>query len=728
MRILQPSFTGGELAPSLRKRVDLAKYSTGLALCRNFYIHPHGGVSNREGFEFITEVKDSSQATILIPFQYSDSDTYMLEFGHEYMRVIRNGGQVVLSATPSAWATSTAYTAGDHVANGGSNYYCHTGHTSGATDEPGVGANWADYWHLLTSDIVEIPTPYQASELVDLDYAQSADVITIAHRNHAPRELSRVNHDEWTLTSISFGAEVTTPTGLSATPSGPFDDNDRTFNYKVTAVDSDGRESVASTSASALVDTLWEVGEKVTLAWTAVAGADRYNVYCSRSGLYGYIGTAETNAFTDDNILPDTADTPPETQDPFSGSGNFPGAVFYHEQRLGFASTMNDPQKLWVSQIGEPHNFNTSTPLKDDQSFSIRLFSGQVNKVRSVMGLEDLIVHTAGAAWKLAVGDNPFSFYNVRTKLQGNRGSGTVKPILIDDSILYLQPHNNVVRDFAYNLTKQGYTGNDLSIMSNHLFDQKQVVSWSYAQDPDSIVWCVMDDGTMLGLTYMREHEVWGWHQHDTQGEFEWVASVSESAEDAVYVIVKRTVDGEDKRYIERKHDRVIASVNDAFFLDSGLTYDGILTRHVTGLDHLEGMEVNILVDGNVVRGQTVEDGMVDMTIEATNAHIGLAYTSDMQTLEPPIGRANGMTKSVSSVIVSVLDSRGIWVGQNEDDLIEYKQRRDEAWDHPIDLYSGDFEVTLMGGWEDKGSVFIRQSDPLPATITAVIPDIEIGG
>lgn len=727
MRLIQPSFTGGELAPSLRKRVDLAKYSTGLAKCKNFFIHAHGGVSNRPGFEFITEVKDSTQATILIPFKYSDTDTYMLEFGHEYMRVIRNAGQVVLSATPSAWATSTAYVPGNHVANGGANYYCYAGHTSSATDEPGVGANWADYWHLLTSDIVEIPTPYQASELASLDFTQSADIITLAHRNHAPRELARIDHDEWTLTQISFGSSVSAPTGVGATPSG-FDTNDRTFNYKVTAVDADGKESVGSSSASASVDTLWEVGEKVTVSWSAVTGADRYNIYCSRSGLYGYIGTSEYTSFVDDNILPDTADTPPETQDPFDAAGKYPGAVFYHEQRLGFASTDNEPQKLWFSQIGEFHNFNTSTPLKDDQSFSIRLASGQVNLVRSVIGLEDLVVHTAGAAWKLAVGENPFTFYNVRTKLQSNRGSGTVKPIQIDDSILYVLPHNGIVRDFAYSLAKNGYTGNDLSIMSNHLFDGKQIVCWVFAQEPDSIVWAVMDDGSMLGLTYMREHEVWGWHQHETQGEFEWVSAVNEAAEDAVYVVVKRTIGGEEKRYIERLHSRSMDVVKDAFFVDSGLSYSGILTRHITGLDHLEGKEVAILADGNVIRGQTVEDGMVDMTIEVTNAHIGLGYTSDIETLEPPIGRANGMTKSVSNVIVSVLQTRGIWIGQSEDNLTEYKQRRDENWDHPIDLYDGDFEVYLMGGWEESGSVFIRQSDPLPATITAVIPETEVGG
>ncbi|RKX24211.1 MAG: hypothetical protein DRP45_08730, partial [Candidatus Zixiibacteriota bacterium] len=710
-RVVQPSFTGGELAPSLHKRSDLAKYSSGLKTCLNFFCHPHGGISNRAGFEFIVETKDSSKASRLIDFQFNADDTYILEFGDQYMRVIRLGAQVELASTPSAWASGTTYAKTDHVSYGGVNYYSKVDSNLG--NQPDISPT---EWYPLTGLVVEIPTPYLEAELFDIKFTQSADVITLAHKNHPISELSRAGHTLWSLDTITFGANVDAPTGLIATPSG-MDDDDLTYYYQVTAVDEDGKESLPSTEASALVDSNWQVGEKVDLSWTAVTGADRYNVYCSRSGLYGYIGTTYGTAFVDTNISPDTSDTPPIAKDPFAFSGDYPGAVGYHQQRLAYASTTNEIEKIIFSRISEFHNLNVSFPQKASDAITMRLNSNEVNEVRHLISMNDLIVMTSGAIWKITSGDNGFSFDNIRAYPQSKSGASNMRPLAVNETVLYTLPKSGVVRDLTYTLEVDGYAGNNLSVMADHMFRGYSMASWAYAQEPDSIVWVVRSDGTMLGLTYLREHQIWGWHRHTTDGYFEDVAVISEGDIDAVYAVVRRTVNGNTVRYIERMHERIDDVVEDAFFVDSGLSYDGAPVTTLAGLDHLEAKSVVALADGNVVRDLTVTSGSITLPYSASKVHVGLEYECDAATLEPPIEGTIGRVKSASRLIVSLLDSRGLWAGPDEDNLVEMKQRYLEAWGDPTELFTGDVEIGIEASWENRGELFLRQKDPLPSTI-----------
>ena len=201
-KLLLRSFAGGEITPELAGRLDLVKYQTGLALARNFITLPHGPAVRRPGFEFIRAAGNSTQAVRLIPFTFSADQTAVLEFGHLYIR-FHIEGATLLSPTPAAWLTTTAYTVGALVAQGGSKYYCTTAHTSGtfATDLT------AGKWYLLPAGgEYQIPTPFAGADLFDLHYTQSADVITIAHPGYATRELKRLGATTWTLTTLSFAA------------------------------------------------------------------------------------------------------------------------------------------------------------------------------------------------------------------------------------------------------------------------------------------------------------------------------------------------------------------------------------------------------------------------------------------------------------------------------------------------------------------------------------------
>jgi hypothetical protein len=686
----QRSFSGGELAPSLHSRVDLAKYQSGAKTLRNFFVHAHGGVSNRPGLRYVATVKDSAARVRLIPFQFSSSQTYVLEFGNLYMRVFTGGAQVL---------------------SGGTAY--------------------------------EIATPYTTAQLPTLKFVQSADVMTLTHPDHAPRNLSRTGHAAWTLATITLAPSLAAPTGLSGSASHADAPND-TEKYVVTAVVGEtGEESLPSAEASV---TGLKLGTAVPstdpieyphndLTWSAVAGASKYNVYkeANDSGTFGWIGaaTAPATTFRDSHVAPDSLDSPPGARDPFASS-NHPGVVTYHQQRRVFGGSATGPQTVWMSQSGNYRNFNVSVPSKDDDAVTFTIASPRVDEIRHFVALNDLLVLTSGGEFKVtgggSSGGDPITPSAVMVRPQGYRGSSHVPPLVVGETALFVQQKGSIVRDIGYSLDVDGYTGNDLSVLSNHLFEAATIEEWAYAQAPHSIVWAVLSDGLLLSLTYMREHQVWAWTRHDTDGAFESVCSVSEGTEDAVYAAVRRTVGGVTKRFVERFAPRLVTGVTDAFFVDSGLTYRGSPAATIGGLGHLEGETVAILADGSVAPSKVVAGGSITLPRAASVVHVGLPYTSEMVTLDLELGpRAASKQRRVVEVLVRVERSRALWAGPDADHMTEFKQRDQEPYGSAIGLLTGDMRLAIPPAWGRGGSIVVQQRDPLPLTVLAVIPEVDIG-
>jgi hypothetical protein len=212
----------------------------------------------------------------------------------------------------------------------------------------------------------------------------------------------------------------------------------------------------------------------------------------------------------------------------------------------------------------------------DDDAITFTIASRQVNAIRHMISIDKLILLTSGGEWIVSGAEtDAITPASVSTKIQGYRGSSQVPPIVIGNTALYLQDKGQTVRDLGYEFASDSYTGNDLTILASHLVQGRQIVEWAYQQVPFSCVWSVRDDGKLLGMTYMREQQVIGWHPHDTDGTYESVCTISEGNEDAVYVLVKRVIDGATVRYVERFASRYIEDIKDAFFVDAGLTYDG---------------------------------------------------------------------------------------------------------------------------------------------------------
>ncbi|NMZ78402.1 hypothetical protein [Pseudomonas mandelii] len=775
--VLQPTFAAGELSPSASARTDIARYYTGLRLCRNFMVMPYGGVRNRPGTKFIAEVADSTKRNRLIPFEFNDEQTYILQFSDFTMRVIKDGGQVVFSGGPFA----------------GLPY--------------------------------QVAMPYGQFELPQLNYTQSADLMTFAHPTYKPRELGRLAHDNWVTSEISFAPRIVAPASATATPTAGTGVT-QSWRYQVTAVLDDGNSLDESLPVTSNAVTVFADTASATIVWPAVAGATYYIVYKDNAGagIYGFIGRATALTFTDRNITAVKTDTPPNGADPFVGAGNYPGAVGYYQQRLVFSGSNLNPQTTWMSKTGLFKNFGFSIPNKDDDAITFTIASKQVNRMRHLVGLDSLLGLTSGGEWTFTGADTGLTAKTINARQKGYDGSSLVPPVVVGNNAVYLQARGSRVSSFGYSLEADGFVAGDLTLFSAHLFKGHQLTSVAYQKIPDSIVWYVRDDGKLLGLTYLPEQQLVGWHWHDTDGFIESIACIPEGQEDALYMVVRRNINGVEKRYVERMATRQILSVEDAFFVDCGLTYDGRNTdpvkkmtlsggttwgypevvtmtadghfpftidsvgknyslaisetveneittetvrvqvvgftnasivavkllivcpeslrgvavtdwarqaTKISGLDHLEGKTVSILADGSVHPQRVVHGGFITLQEAAGIAHIGLPYNSDMQTLDIELRNANETVLDkkigVTSLTVIVEESRGIFAGKDKNSLYEEKTERD-TYEMPLELLTGQTAIAISNDWQGKGRVFIRQSDPLPLSVLAVIPEVTFGG
>ena len=255
----------------------------------------------------------------------------------------------------------------------------------------------------------------------------------------------------------------------------------------------------------------------------------------------------------------------------------WPSCVFYFQGRRGYAGTPAQPNVTWLSRSNALNDFTPSTPLIDTDPLTFPIVSSQLDAVRGFLPMNKLVILTAGGNWTLGTGrDDVATPANTMPAPQGYRGADTLAPLGVGETALFVQDGGSVVRDLDYDLTRDKYTGNDLTVFADHLLEGKKITGWCLQQNPFTIVWMVRNDGVLLGLTYMKEQQVAGWHHHDTAGGLvESICCVRESDEDAVYVIVQRIINGATKRYIERVNTRLITDIRYAVFTDSALLYDG---------------------------------------------------------------------------------------------------------------------------------------------------------
>jgi hypothetical protein len=676
------SFGGGEMTPEFFGMIADPKFQTGLAKCRNFLVKPHGPVENRPGTEFVREVKNSNNLTRTIPFVYGFGQSLVIEFSVGVFRFHAEGATIL---------------------SGGSPY--------------------------------EVAHTYTVDELFEVTYAQSGDIVKLAHRNHPRRELRRTSATSWSLVALTVGPELAAPTGTggSATP-GTTPGTPYNTDYVVTAVTIEGDESLQSATVT-ISNNLYDDGAYNTITWSARTGAERYNVYKKQNGLFGYIGQTTALTFRDENIAPDLGTTPPLDIQLFDAADDYPGAVAYQDQRAVWAGTNNEPQNVWMTQAGSEDNFNYSIPAKDADSIQFKIASRENNAILHLVPMADLIACTPAALWRISGGSSDvITPTSLLAREQTFVGSAQVKPIKVGNNLIYVASRGGHLREFGFDGDRNGYISGDVSIRAPHLFDTSTIRSMTLQQAPYPVIWAVTTSGLLIGLTYIPEQQIAAFHWHDTQGYFEDATTIYEQGRDVTYVVVRRVINGVTKRFIERFADRAFAEQADQYFVDCGYTYRGGATNSVSGLTWLANQEVSILADGAVVAPQTVSAGGVltlPNDIEAQVITVGLGYESDLQSLPMSIetqGYGQGMPKNINDATLRVYRSAGIFVGPTFEELTEAKLRTNEPLGTPTDLKTGTVEVVLEPGWDSDGQFCVRQADPVALTILSMTLDVALGG
>ena len=412
----------------------------------------------------------------------------------------------------------------------------------------------------------------------------------------------------------------------------------------------------------------------------------------------------------------------------WNGEKGYPSATGFYEDRLVFAGSKGFPQTFWTSKTGDYYNFGTSIPSADDDGITATLNGGQMNGIKAIIAFGEMLLLTAGGEFKVSGGGKAITGSNVLSQPQEYRGVSDVNPVTIGSRIIYVQHQGNIIRDLAYSYDVDKYTGDDLNLLASHLFEGHKIISMTYQQIPNSIVWCVRDDGLLLGLTYIKEQDIYAWHQHTTAGgKFVSVCNIGGSTEDKLYAVIERG----GQYYVEIMESRdKSTNVEDQFFVDSGITYEGEPVGEISGLEHLEGYTVAILADGNVLPRQTVENGKVLLGNKYKKVHVGLPIDAEIKTLPIDFTAQDGTylsrKKRIATVTLLLKDSRGGLFGMKENELDEFKWRSNEAYGEPISLQTGKFKVTIKSAtYDETQQIIIKQPDPLPMTVLSLIPEIE---
>lgn len=653
-----PSFTAGQLSPRMEGRTDFQKYFSAGTVINNFIVQPHGPVARRPGSYYVCEVKDSSKKTRLIPFSFSTTQTYILEFGDQYIRFYKDSGQIT-------------------------------------TGSPAVA--------------YEISTPYLETEIFDLKFAQSADVMYLCHPNHEVRKLSRTGHTSWTLTQVDF-------------VNGPYLDNNITTTTLTTTHHTVGTGRTLTASADLWVST--DVGRLVRF----------------RDG-YGKITGYTSATVVTWEVLEDTGSASASTDwslGAFSDTTGHPKCVSFFEQRLVFAGTTDQPQTLFFSRSGDYENFNDDRggTITDSSAMIYTIASNQVNAITSIKATRTLIVMTTGGEFTVTSGatEDPITPTNLNIRKQSSYGSAGVDALSIGNTTVFLQRAKRKIRELAYNFDTDGYIAPDLTILSENISDSG-IVQMDYQQEPYSIVWCVRTDGSLVGMTYNRLQDVVAWHKHEFGGTNAKCKSVAvidiDTTEDQVWCIVERTIDGSTKQYVEYLVPNDFnSSLTEFHYVDSGLSYDGSSTTTLTGLDHLEGETVKVVLNGATHPDRVVSSGQISLDRATTKAKVGLGYVSTLQTMrldEGQGGTDQTKTKRIYDVTVRFFETVGAKVGPDENNLDDIPFRdSSHPVDQPVPLFTGDKETEFPSDYGTDGFVLIKQEQALPMTILAVYARLEL--
>lgn len=707
----QTNFTAGEVSPRMLGRVDIARYQNGAEIIQNAWPVIHGGCVRRDGTLMCSPAKFPDKNCRLIPYVFNASQAFMVEFGDLYVRI--------------------------HLPDG-------------------------------TYSGIELVSPYAHTILDHMDYVQGADTMFIFHNTVPVYRLRRITNTEWSLAPAPFVTKPFDEKGIdfltAITIDNPAVGVGRTITSAVGAflpadigreIWSGGGVAKVTAGVSTTVVTVevtnafsgtarptWSlkgspqttntlsaatpVGASVSMTLGAAGwrpgdvgkfvkingGLLEIVTYTSPTAASGIIRSAPTSA------VASPANAWSLEASVWNDIDGYPGAGTLYEQRLALGGSPNFPQTIWESRTGEYLNFELGT--KDDDAISYNLSSDQINPILHIGQINALIPLTYGGEFTVSGGvEKAITPTNIRAKNPSVYGCNKVRPVRIGNELYFIQRANRKLRAMAYKYDSDTFGSPDMSVLSEHA-TKSGVIDMAYQQEPESILFMVRADGVMATMTVDRDQDVIGWARQITDGAFESAASIPTETGDQVWVVVRRNVNGQNVRYIERfvTDVRVDCGVNATSV--GGATVWG-------GLAHLEGKTVDIVADGVVMQQQLVVGGQVTIPRMAFATSIGLNFKTRIKTLTPEAagttGSSQGNSMRIGEVTLRFLETIGCKINGQ---IIAFRDLGPQILDKPPVLFTGVHRLENLGWERGQASLVIEQDQPLPFHLLNVIKKITI--
>ena len=758
--ISQLAFTTGEVSPDVSSRFDLEQYKSALLEAENVVIRPYGAVAKRQGTQYVGQVKYSDKPTRLFEFTTNTNNSFMLEFGDKYIRVwnygIYTGIEVTTPFTSDILFDLNCNQSGDVMFICSGKYPIQTLSRYSDTDwrmsiyklteQPYDEIN-TDNGHTLTvnGDTITSTKDLFTQDMVG-SVIQIAYYVEAVHTKSAGEVVEKkvkrymqAQTIEKTYNNINYNVGAfSTDTELSwkFTTHGTWEGT-----VKLQISNNDGQtwkdyRTYTSKNDYNVTDTgKIEAGARLKYVSDIKSGS----VNCDLSIMpFTQYGIVEIKSVTDAknakvNVLNGIKEGEPSYQWKL-GSWNrgrgYPKLCTFYQDRFVVAATDSKPNFIWFSRTGDYPNFGVEKvegTITDDSAITLPVINRKMCEIRHLVPANDLIILTSGNEW-IVRGDKTITPTNCNLKTQTQRGALSCEPQFIGNRCVFVQERGGTVRDMGYSYESDNYTGQDLTLFVKTLVKGHVAITSAYAQDPDSIIYYVRDDGQLNCLTYIPEQKVYGWSHFVTNGKYRYVESVAEGEQDTIYFVVDRVINNKNVKCIERSIP-LYTEDNSDVFLDCYVKVANSIKTDYINAPHLVGQMVDIVVDGQQMPSRVVPlTGVIKLDGKANVITVGLPYTTKIKipSVEQQIndGTLQGRVATVSRVVLRMYKSFGGKVGRTFD-------RMDDITLPPNELFTGDKPVILpkMGiNYSTDTSICIKHSDPFPFNLLSITRIVEIGG
>lgn len=578
---------------------------------------------------------------------------------------------------------------------------------------------------LIDNNPMEVTTPYATDDLPLIKHAQTADILYLVHPDYRPRRLLRLGDRSWSLEEVDFADGPYLTTNVTATTLTPGATTG--LGQTLTASSEDGingGQGFLSTDVGRLVriqhSTTWGYGVITAVSSTTVATMDIKRDFGA--------ATAQSSW----------------TLGAWSDTTGWPRAVTFYESRAAYGGTMEQPQTFWLSQSGDFQNMqpdSTAGAVESDDAINRTVASQTVNAILWLLTADKLVAGTSSnqVLARSTLDDEPITPANFIAKPKTTRSCADINAVAIDEAAIFAQRGKRKLLAFG-RLEGDAYQAFDLTVYAEHV-TRGNISKLVYQEEPHSIVWVLREDGVLSALTYRPEQQVIGWSRHILGGTdmvVESIASIPGSgtteARDELWIIVKRTINSATHRYIEvfeRDYEDGDSS-EDAFYLDSGITYSGAATATITGLDHLEGETVKVLSEGAVHPDRTIASGSITLDSTYTKVQVGLSYTHKYKSLKMEgggtIGSAITQTRRIGRIGLILDNTLGLKLGDDESRLVEIPFRAvEDPMDTAVPPFTGEKIIEdFAGEWSEDPRIHIQGDKPVPLTVLGMAPYLEV--